>query len=282
MAQKEAFEKAHTKLRSKFHRLLMNYRQDENAQIKVKHMKPVMCPYNENPPPTKEEIEIMESCPKADIENLEELLEEENLSLYIPSLEDGETYPKFRPVVNYEDDDDEEVNPAYKEWTDEEGTTYTTYVENAQEGEYWLTKARVSVLILKLKLKESETQRKRPAVVFLHGINKDKESLRPLLKAYASRGYVAISVDTSHHGERAVTTDSFKDIKTNLHKQTCLGTRITKPTTYEELAPFTKPQTTPPKDTFTYPDSKKPATWLQHRLEDFLSGKSNILFRSDE
>ncbi|KAK8465547.1 hypothetical protein PHAVU_009G107301 [Phaseolus vulgaris] len=211
MAQKEAFEKAHTKLRSKFHRLLMNYRQDENAQIKVKHMKPVMCPYNENPPPTKEEIEIMESCPKADIENLEELLEEENLSLYIPSLEDGETYPKFRPVVNYEDDDDEEVNPAYKEWTDEEGTTYTTYVENAQEGEYWLTKARVSVLILKLKLKESETQRKRPAVVFLHGINKDKESLRPLLKAYASRGYVAISVDTSHHGERAVTTDSFKD-----------------------------------------------------------------------
>ncbi|KAK7352857.1 hypothetical protein VNO80_18287 [Phaseolus coccineus] len=232
MEQKEAFEKAHTKLRSKFYRLLKSYRRDENgirikfpsfamycstirliksvlmydasAEIRVKHMKPVTCPFQKTPPPTKEEIEIMESCPKADIENLEELLEEENLSLYIPSMEDG-----VEVLLRTDKEYFEETEPPYRLREDEEGNVYSRYVENDQEGQYWLCKSRVSVLILKLK--ESEKQRKRPAVVFLHSLNKDKESLRPLLKAYASRGYIAISMDTAHHGERALCTDAFRD-----------------------------------------------------------------------
>ncbi|GAU14202.1 hypothetical protein TSUD_307620 [Trifolium subterraneum] len=68
---------------------------------------------------------------------------------------------------------------------------------------------RLPVLILSLK--ESDIQKRRPAVVFLHSTNKYKEFLRPLLEAYASRGYIAISVDSRYHGERAKDATTYRD-----------------------------------------------------------------------
>ncbi|KAK2392342.1 hypothetical protein P8452_29263 [Trifolium repens] len=65
--------------------------------------------------------------------------------------------------------------------------------------------------LLILSLKESDIQRRRPAVVFLHSTNKYKEFLRPLLEAYASRGYIAISVDSRYHGERAKDAATYRD-----------------------------------------------------------------------
>ncbi|KAK7352841.1 hypothetical protein VNO80_18271 [Phaseolus coccineus] len=126
----------------------------------------------------------MESCPKADIENLEELLEEEEICLYIP--EDDNT-------LDTEEDDD-------------------GLEEEEDQGRYirWKVKRRVPLLILKLK--ESDKQRRRPAVVFLHGLDKNKESLRPWLKAYASRGYIAISMDAAHHGERAKSINALRNL----------------------------------------------------------------------
>ncbi|KAB1204382.1 putative esterase YitV [Morella rubra] len=73
-----------------------------------------------------------------------------------------------------------------------------------EENLYLITEAgeqgRLPVLILSMK--ENNHQR-RPAVVFLHSTHKCKEWLRPLLQAYASRGYVAIAIDSRYHGERA-------------------------------------------------------------------------------
>ncbi|XP_058785125.1 uncharacterized protein LOC131660027 [Vicia villosa] len=76
---------------------------------------------------------------------------------------------------------------------------------NTEEGE----QGKLPLLILSLK--ESDKQIKRPAVVFLHGTNKYKEFLRPLLEAYASRGYIAISVDSRYHGERAKSATTYRD-----------------------------------------------------------------------
>ncbi|CAA7025939.1 unnamed protein product [Microthlaspi erraticum] len=56
--------------------------------------------------------------------------------------------------------------------------------------------------LLILSLKESGEER-RPAIVFMHGTNTNKEWLRPWLEAYASRGYIAIGLDSRYHGERA-------------------------------------------------------------------------------
>ncbi|KAJ0090444.1 hypothetical protein Patl1_12898 [Pistacia atlantica] len=67
---------------------------------------------------------------------------------------------------------------------------------------------RLPVLILSLK--ESE-HRRRPAIVFLHSTNKCKEWLRPLLEAYASRGYIAIAIDSRYHGERASNLTTYRD-----------------------------------------------------------------------
>ncbi|CAK8568838.1 unnamed protein product [Lathyrus sativus] len=63
------------------------------------------------------------------------------------------------------------------------------------------------VPLLILSLKETDKQKKRPAVVFNHGSDTTKEYMRPLLEAYASRGYIAISVDSRYHGERAKSND---------------------------------------------------------------------------
>ncbi|XP_022636507.1 uncharacterized protein LOC106760740 isoform X2 [Vigna radiata var. radiata] len=186
MAEKEAIEEAHSKLRFKLLREIRwsNRRRDEFPP-KVRHYRKAVSPYYENSPPTKEEMEIMESCPKVDRENLEELLQEENFYLVMNwHLNSGESYEKemFADVDDFVDIMSGRRIP------------------------------RVPVLIYKLK--ESDNHKKRPAVVFLHGMNKNKEFLRPLLKAYASRGYIAISVDACYHGERATNSNAFRDALT--------------------------------------------------------------------
>ncbi|XP_010454912.1 PREDICTED: uncharacterized protein LOC104736596 isoform X1 [Camelina sativa] len=67
------------------------------------------------------------------------------------------------------------------------------HTEDAEQG-------RLPLLILSLKKSSEE---RRPAIVFMHGTNTNKEWLRPWLEAYASRGYVAIGLDSRYHGERA-------------------------------------------------------------------------------
>ncbi|GLJ29424.1 hypothetical protein SUGI_0580100 [Cryptomeria japonica] len=100
--------------------------------------------------------EAMAACPRKEIPNLEEALEEENFYLITEAGEQG----------------------------------------------------RLPVLILRLKDGELK---KRPAVVFLHCSYRCKEWLRPLLEAYASRGYIAIAVDSRYHGERAKYKTAYKD-----------------------------------------------------------------------
>ncbi|TKY74572.1 putative esterase YitV [Spatholobus suberectus] len=175
MVEKEGIEEAQSKYRSEFLQVLRS-RRPAQVPLTVELAKPVANPLHQNSPPTIEEIEIMESCPKADIENLEELLEEENLYL------------------------------------------------NIEEGE----QGRLPLLILKLK--ESGRQSKRPAVVFLHSTNKYKEVLRPVLKAYASRGYIAISVDSRYHGERATSTTTYRDALISAWK-----TGVTMPFIYDTV-----------------------------------------------
>lgn len=63
------------------------------------------------------------------------------------------------------------------------------------------------MLILSLR----DGKQRKPAVVFLHSTNKCKEWLRPLLEAYASRGYVAIAIDSRYHGEHATTKTTYRD-----------------------------------------------------------------------
>ncbi|KAK7351476.1 hypothetical protein VNO77_10972 [Canavalia gladiata] len=155
MAEKEAI-KAQSKFRSEFLEVLRS-RRPAQVPLTVELAKPVADPLNQSSPLSAEEVEILESSPKADIDNLEELLEEESLYLTIEEGEQG-----------------------------------------------WLP-------LLILKLKESDKQKRRPAVVFLHSTNKYKESLRPLLEAYASRGYIAISVDSRYHGERASSLTAYRD-----------------------------------------------------------------------
>ncbi|MBA0568297.1 hypothetical protein Golob_005800 [Gossypium lobatum] len=68
---------------------------------------------------------------------------------------------------------------------------------------------RLPVLILSLK---DSKQKRRPAVVFLHSTNKNKEWVRPLLEAYASREYIAIAIDSRYHGERAHNLTTYQDV----------------------------------------------------------------------
>uniref|UniRef100_A0A0D6R046 Peptidase S9 prolyl oligopeptidase catalytic domain-containing protein n=1 Tax=Araucaria cunninghamii TaxID=56994 RepID=A0A0D6R046_ARACU len=98
----------------------------------------------------------MAACPRKDVPNLEEALEEENLYLTTEAGEQG----------------------------------------------------RLPVLILKLK---DSNLKERPAVVCLHSSYKCKEWLRPLLEAYASRGYIAVAVDSRYHGERATYKTAYSD-----------------------------------------------------------------------
>ncbi len=59
---------------------------------------------------------------------------------------------------------------------------------------------RVPLLILR-----KQGQRGRQAIVIaLHGTGGSKEGMRSLMETYAARGFVAVSMDARHHGERAV------------------------------------------------------------------------------
>ncbi|KAF3341432.1 hydrolase YtaP [Carex littledalei] len=73
-----------------------------------------------------------------------------------------------------------------------------------EEGE----QGRLPVLILSLK---DEAHKRKPAIVFLHSSYVCKEWLRPLLEAYASRGYISIAIDARYHGERAHTNTTYID-----------------------------------------------------------------------
>ncbi|CAK9325489.1 unnamed protein product [Citrullus colocynthis] len=73
-----------------------------------------------------------------------------------------------------------------------------------EEGE----QGQLPILIISM---EESRQQKRPAIVFLHSTNKCKEWLRPLLEAYASRGYVAVAIDSRYHGERAKNKTTYRD-----------------------------------------------------------------------
>ncbi|KAJ3683104.1 hypothetical protein LUZ60_013331 [Juncus effusus] len=75
---------------------------------------------------------------------------------------------------------------------------------NTEVGE----QGRLPILILSLK---NDENKKRPAIVFLHSSYVCKEWLRPLLEAYASRGYVSIAIDSRYHGERAKTYTTYLD-----------------------------------------------------------------------
>ncbi|CAO2816820.1 unnamed protein product [Amaranthus hypochondriacus] len=144
------------KLRADFLELL-RCRRSAEVPLRVELAKPVTDPmYQGDQPPSPPIRKAMESCPKADIENLEGLLVEENLYLYTEASEQG----------------------------------------------------RLPVLILSMK---QSSDLKRPAIVFLHSTHKCKEWLRPLLEAYASRGYVAVAIDSRYHGERANSLTTYSE-----------------------------------------------------------------------
>ncbi|KMZ60163.1 hypothetical protein ZOSMA_5G00240 [Zostera marina] len=67
---------------------------------------------------------------------------------------------------------------------------------------------RLPVFILSLK---EESSTRKPAIVFLHSSYKNKEWLRPLLEAYASRGYICVAIDSRYHGERASNNTAYRD-----------------------------------------------------------------------
>ncbi|KAM4074536.1 hypothetical protein ACB094_10G100800 [Castanea mollissima] len=81
-----------------------------------------------------------------------------------------------------------------------------------EENLYLITEAgeqgRLPLLILSM---QDNNHQRKPAVVFLHSTNKNKEWVRPLLEAYASRGYVAIAIDSRYHGERASSKTTYQD-----------------------------------------------------------------------
>lgn len=58
---------------------------------------------------------------------------------------------------------------------------------------------RVPVLLLQ----KDEAPRRRAVVIALHGTNGSKEGMRGALQTYADRGFLAVSMDARHHGERA-------------------------------------------------------------------------------
>ncbi|KAF2304458.1 hypothetical protein GH714_031677 [Hevea brasiliensis] len=94
-----------------------------------------------------------------------------------------------------------------------------------EENLYLITEAgeqgRLPVLILSMK----GSKERRSAVVFLHSTNKCKEWLRPLLEAYASRGYVAIAIDSRYHGERASNKTTYRDVRMHAWFAAAVDTR---------------------------------------------------------
>ncbi|KAI3781540.1 hypothetical protein L2E82_11557 [Cichorium intybus] len=125
------------------------------------------------------EVEI----PKPDIPNLIELLDVQNLYLTAEAIKSS---PKAE-ILNLE------------EILIEEKFYLTT-----EEGD----QGRLPVVILSMK---EHKHSKRPAVVFLHPSNTNKEFVRPLQESYASRGYITIAIDARYHGERAKDSNTYQD-----------------------------------------------------------------------
>ncbi|XP_003564274.3 uncharacterized protein LOC100823663 [Brachypodium distachyon] len=134
-------------LRSEYLQVLLSRRRDLQVPLSVEQGSPVKEPlYQGNGPLGSREV--MESCPRKEVENFEEKLVEENFYLITESGEQG----------------------------------------------------RVPVLLLSLN---DTAPKRKPVIVLLHSSYKCKEWLRPLLEAYASRGYISVAIDSRYHGERA-------------------------------------------------------------------------------
>ncbi|KAI9190882.1 hypothetical protein LWI28_000199 [Acer negundo] len=122
------------------------------------------------------------------------------------------TFVPAKPVLNplYQDDSPPTFSEAMESCPRDEIDNFKELLK--EENLYLHTEAgeqgRLPVLILSLKGSEDQ---KRPAVVFLHSTHKCKEWLRPLLEAYASRGYIAIAIDSRYHGERASSKTTYRD-----------------------------------------------------------------------
>jgi dienelactone hydrolase len=58
---------------------------------------------------------------------------------------------------------------------------------------------RVPILVVK----KPDRNGRRAVIIALHGTNGSKESMRALLTSYAERGFIGVSMDAPHHGERA-------------------------------------------------------------------------------
>uniref|UniRef100_A0A0D9WM83 Peptidase S9 prolyl oligopeptidase catalytic domain-containing protein n=1 Tax=Leersia perrieri TaxID=77586 RepID=A0A0D9WM83_9ORYZ len=78
------------------------------------------------------------------------------------------------------------------------------YLITEQLGE----QGRLPVLLLKLN---DTAPKRKPVIVILHSSYKCKEWLRPLLEAYASRGYISVAIDSRYHGERASSNTTYID-----------------------------------------------------------------------
>ncbi|KAH6783790.1 alpha/beta-Hydrolases superfamily protein [Perilla frutescens var. hirtella] len=150
----EYSDDAAAEIRSEFLQVLRSRRTAE-VPLSVVPAQPVPDPlFQETPKPTYSQA--MDSCPKKEIPNFRDLLQEENFYLTTEAGEQG----------------------------------------------------RLPVLLVKLK---ENTPERRPAVVFLHSTHKNKEWLRPLLEAYASRNYIAVAIDSRYHGERARNLTTYQD-----------------------------------------------------------------------
>ncbi|XP_074575403.1 uncharacterized protein LOC141831886 [Curcuma longa] len=142
-------------LRAEFIHVLRSRRLNPDVSLSVELGGPVTEPVHQAPifPGSRE---VMEACPRDDLEGFKDRVIEENIYL---TVEEGE-------------------------------------------------QGRLPILILSLK---DNTAQRKPAIVVLHSSYKCKEWLRPLLEAYASRGYVAIAIDSRYHGERASNPTAYKD-----------------------------------------------------------------------
>ncbi|KAI3781539.1 hypothetical protein L2E82_11556 [Cichorium intybus] len=141
--------------------------------------------------------EVMEPSTKPDIPNLTELLDVQNLYLTSQAME---SFSKVEFHKFKEDKHSKRQAVVFLHPLIEENLYLTT-----EEGD----QGRLPVLILSMK---EDKPSKRPAVVFLHPSDTNKEFLRSLLEAYASRGYIAIAIDARYHGERAKDSHSFHDV----------------------------------------------------------------------
>ncbi|OEL31557.1 hypothetical protein BAE44_0007420 [Dichanthelium oligosanthes] len=142
-------------LRSEFLQVLLSRRRDLQVPLLVEQGSPVKDPLYQKPLGPKEAV-VMESCPRKEVKNFNEMLVEENFYLITELGEQG----------------------------------------------------RVPVLLLKLN---DPVPKRKPIIVFLHSSYKCKEWLRPLLEAYASRGYICVAIDSRYHGERASNETTYID-----------------------------------------------------------------------